>query len=89
MVAVEADVFGSLRPQLLSLEKELPDRFMRRAKESFQDPWPFRIELPHAEWPALAGKGPVDEHHLNHICEAGVFLYDIFDALLQHQHLVG
>ena len=62
---------------------------MRRAEESLQDPWPFRIELPHAERPGWAGKGSTDEHHLDHICEAGVLLYDIFDVLLQHQHLVG
>ena len=62
---------------------------MRRAEESLQGSWPFRIELPHAERPALAGKGSMDEHHLDHICEASVLLYDIFGALLQHQHLVG
>ena len=62
---------------------------MRHAEESLQGPWPFRIELPHVERPALAGKGPADEYHLYHIREAGVLLYDIFDMLFQHQHFVG
>ena len=62
---------------------------MHCAKESLQGPRAFQIELPHAERSALAGKGSVDEHHLNHVSEAGVLLYGTFDAVLQHQHLIG
>ena len=89
MSTVEADVFGRLRSRLLGLEKQLPDHFVRRTEESLQGPRPFRIELPHAERPALAGKGSADEHHMDHVNEAGVLLYDAFDALLQLQRLVG
>jgi hypothetical protein len=89
MSAVEADVLGRLRPRLLSLEEQFPNLFVRRAKESLQGPRPFRIELPQAEGPSLARKGSADEHHLDHVGKTGVLFYDTFDALLQHQHLVG
>ena len=82
MIAVKADVLGRLRPRLLSLEEQLPDLLVRRAKESLQGPWPFRIELPHTERPSLAGKGSADEHHLDHVSEAGVLFDDIFYVLL-------
>ena len=78
MSTVKADVFGRLRPRLPGLEKQLPDLFVRRAKESLQDPWTFRIELPHVERTALAGEDPAEKHHLNHIGESGVFLDHIF-----------
>ena len=89
MIAVEADVLARLWPRLLSLEEQLPDCFVHRAEESVQGPRPFWIELPHAERPTLAGNVLADEHRLDHVCEAGVLLYDTFDALFQHQHRVG
>ena len=88
MIAVKADVFRRLWPRLLSLEEQLPDHFVRRAKEPLQGLRPFRIELPHVERSALARKGSADEHHLDHVSEAGVLLYDTSDALLLSQHLV-
>ena len=33
MIAIKADVLGRLWPQLLSLEEQLPDRFVRHAEE--------------------------------------------------------
>ena len=54
MIAVKADVLGCFWPRLLSLEEQLPDLFVRHAEESLEGPWPFRIELPHAERPSLA-----------------------------------
>ena len=64
MSIVEADVIGRLQPQLLllGLEKQPPDIFVRRAKESLQGPWPFQIELPHVERPALAGEDPAEKY---------------------------
>ena len=62
---------------------------MRHAKDLLQGSRPFRIKLPQTERSSLAGKGSADEHHLDHVSEADVLLYDTFDALLQHQHLIG
>ena len=89
MSIVEADVIGRLRPRLLGLEKQTPDIFVRRAKESLQGLRPFRIELPHMERSALAGKCPAEKHHLNHVSETGVLVYDMLDTRLQHRHFVG
>ena len=89
IIAVKADVLGRLRPRLLSLEEQLPDLFVRHAKESLQGPWPFRIELPHMGRPALAGEDPAEEHHLNHVSETSVLVYYIFYARFQNQHFVG
>ena len=89
MVAVKTNIFGRLRPRLLRFKKQFPDLFVRHAKELLQSSQPFRIKLPQTERPSLAWKGSADEHHLNHVGEVGVLLYDTFDALLQHQHLIG
>ena len=62
---------------------------MRRAEESLQDLWPFGIELPHTERPALAGEDPAEKHHLNNVSETGVLFYHIFAELLQQHHFVG
>ena len=82
MSAVEADVFGRFRPQLLGLEKQLPDLFVRRVEESLQGPRDNRIELLHVESPALAGESPAKKHHLDHISKAGVLLHRALNALL-------
>ena len=89
MVAVKTNVFGRLRPRLLRFKEQFLDLLVRRAEELLQSSRPFQIKLPQTERQSLAGKGSADEHHLNHVSEAGVLLYDTFDALLQHQHLIG
>ena len=60
IVAVDAGVVRRPWPRLLLLEEQLPDPFVRRAEESLQGPWPFRIKLPHAERPTLAWQGSAD-----------------------------
>ena len=88
MSAIEAEVFDRSWPRLLGLEKQLPDLFVRHAKESLQGPWPFRIKLPHFERPSLAGKSSADKHHLDHISKADVLCYHAIDALLQRRYFV-
>ena len=88
IVAVEAGVVRRPWPRLLLLEEQLPDPFVRHAKESLQGPWPFRIKLPHFERSSLAGKSSTDKHHLDHISKGDVLFYHTLDAFLQHQHLV-
>ena len=82
MSAVEADVFGRLRPRLLGLEKQLLDIFVRRAEESLHGPRASQIELPHVERPTLAGENLAKKQHLDHISKTGVLLHHIFDVLL-------
>ena len=57
MVAVEADVLGGVRPLFSFSEKQLPHSFVCSAKKVLKGSWSFRIKLPHAERPMLAGLG--------------------------------
>ena len=88
IVAVHTYVVRHPWPRLLALEEQLPDPFVRRAKESLQCTWPFRIRLQHVERPSLAGKSSADKHHLDHISKGDVLFYHTLDTLLQHQHLI-
>ena len=89
MSAVEAEVFGRFRPQLLSLEKQLPYVFMCLAEEPLQGPRTGRVEFPHIQSPVLTGENPAKKHHLDHAGKTGVLVYHTLDMLLQRHHLVG
>ena len=82
MVAVEADIFGGVRPLFSFPEKQFPHSFMRSAKEVLKSPRPFWIELPHAERPSLARQGPADQHYLNHVDKIDVLFKQALDAAL-------
>ena len=71
--AVETNIYGRLWPRFLRFNEQFLDLFVRRAEELLQSSRPFRIKLPQTERPSLAGKGSTNEHHLNHVSEAGVF----------------
>ena len=83
MSQVVSAVLGCLRLRLISLEKHLPDTFVRGAEEPLQGLVLGWIKLPQVASPALARKEPAKKHHLDHIDELDVLVHHGLDARLQ------
>ena len=84
---VESMIFGYGERDLVGLEENLPDVFVRRAEELSQRLVLGRVELPQIEYPSLTWEDPVEEHDLDHVDELDFLARNVPDTGLESGQL--
>ena len=83
----ESAILGRKCGSLGTLEKHLPDVFVRHVKEPVHSSVLRRVELPQIEGPLLTWEDPMDEHNLDYVDKLVLLVHQGLDACLQSSHL--